>query len=84
MEDFDKLIADLKQKRDELRVQLELGSMELRDEVKEEWAEFEHKLKTFSAKAELEETREEIAEELGELAEDIKRGISRIRDALRD
>ncbi len=84
MEDFDRLIADLKQKRDELRVQLELGSMELRDEIKEEWDEFEHKMRNFSAKAELEETREEISEELGELAEDLKRGFARIRDALKD
>ncbi|MDX1481801.1 MAG: hypothetical protein R3315_09005 [Woeseiaceae bacterium] len=82
--DFDDVVSDLKRKRDELRVQLNLGKRELQDEVDEEWREFQTKLKDFSAKAELKETRDEIGEELSELAEDLKRGYRRIRDALKD
>lgn len=84
MKDFDQIIADLKRERDELRVQLELGSMELRDELKEEWEEFQRDFSNFSAKAEIQEAREEIEEELGELADDIKRGFAKIRDKLKD
>ncbi len=82
--DLDDLIADLKQKRDELRVQMNLGSRELRDEIDEEWEEFQQKVRNFSAKAEIAETQEEISEELGELAEDIKRGFDRLMKALKD
>ncbi len=86
--DLDDLIADLKQKRDELRVQMNLGSRELRDEIDEEWEEFQHKIRNFSAKAEIAEAREEISEEineeLGELADDIKRGCDRLMKALKD
>ncbi len=82
--DLDELITDLKQKRDELRVQMNLGSRELRDEVEEEWDELQQKLKNFSAKAELAETREEISEELGELADDLKRGFERLTSAFKD
>ena len=82
--DFDDVLSELKQKRDELRVQLNLGKREMQDEIDEEWREFQAKLKDFSAKAELRETRDEIGEELGELAEDLKRGYRRIRDALKD
>ena len=81
---LDELIADLKQKRDELRVQMNLGSMELRDEVGEEWEEFQHKLRNFDARAELEDAREEISEELGELADDIKEGFENLKKAISD
>lgn len=82
--DFDDVLSELKQKRDELRVQLNLGKREMQDEIDEEWREFQAKFRDFSAKAELKETRDEIGEELGELAEDLKRGYRRIRDALKD
>ena len=81
---LDELIADLKQKRDELRVQMNLGSMELRDEVGEEWEEVQHKLRNFDARAELEDAREEISEELGELADDIKEGFEKLKKAISD
>jgi chromosome segregation ATPase len=81
---LDDLITDLKQQRDELRVQINLGSRELRDEIDEEWEEFQQKIKNFSAKAEIAETRDEISEELGELADDIKRGFDRLMKAVKD
>ena len=81
---LDELVADLKQKRDELRVQMNLGSRELRDEVEEEWAEFQHKLRNFDTKAELEEVREEISEELAELADELKEGFERLKNTFKD
>ena len=47
MSDYDDLIEDLKQKRDELRVQMHLASKEL----KEEWDDLEQKMEEFSGKA---------------------------------
>ena len=45
MADLDDIIEDLKQKRDELRVQIHLASKE----VKDEWEELEEKMNDFSA-----------------------------------
>ena len=47
MTDFDDMIDELKQKRDELRVQMHLASKE----VKDEWNELEEKMEDFSGKA---------------------------------
>ena len=49
MGEFDDLVADLKQKRDELRLQIHLASKE----AQEEWEELEEKMQEFSSKAEL-------------------------------
>ena len=81
---IDELLADLKQKRDEIRVQINLGSMELRDEVNEEWEEFQQKLRRFDARAELADAREEMNEELKELADDIREGFEKLKKTLSD
>ncbi|MEO1204132.1 MAG: hypothetical protein AAFX10_15620 [Pseudomonadota bacterium] len=80
MSDFDDLIEDLKQKRDELRVQINLASRE----VKDEWEELESRSRKFLAKAELERTGEGVGDALGELGEELKKGYQRIRDAIKD
>lgn len=87
MTNFDELIAELKQKRDELRLKIHLGSKE----VKEEWDELEEKLDEFSVKAKqfaneakLKETGEGLGDALGKLGEELKLGYKRIRDALKD
>lgn len=80
MSDFDDLIEDLKQKRDELRVQINLASRE----VKDEWEELESRSRKFLAKAELERTGEGVGEALGELGEELKKGYQRLRDAIKD
>ena len=46
MSDFDDIIEELKQKRDELRLQVYLASKE----IKEEWDELEKKMEDFSGK----------------------------------
>lgn len=80
MSDFDDLIDDLKQKRDELRVQMNLASREL----KEEWEELEGRSRDFLARAEIERTGEGISDALGELGEELKKGYQRIRKAMKD
>jgi len=87
MADIDEILEDLKQKRDELRVQIHLASKE----VKDEWEELEEKMEDFSGKArqfagdaKLKETGAGIGEALGQLGSELKRGYERIRNAIGD
>ena len=87
MADIDEIIEELKQKRDEIRVQINLASKE----VKDEWEELEEKMEEFSGKAkqfaddaELKKTGAGIGDALGQLGSELKHGYDRIRDALRD
>ena len=87
MADIDELLEELKQKRDELRVQIHLASKE----VKDEWEDFEKKMEDFSGKAkqftkdaEFKETGAGLGEALGTLGHELKRGYERVRDALKD
>lgn len=87
MADFDELLEELRQKRDELRVQLHLASREARDE----WEELEDKMEEFSGKAKqfagdagIRETGEGLGRALGQLGNEIKLGYERIRKAIRD
>jgi cytochrome c556 len=87
MADIDEIIEELKQKRDEIRVQINLASKE----VKEEWEELEEKMEDFAGKAKqfsddakLKETGEGIGDAFGQLGGELKRGYDRIREALRD
>jgi vacuolar-type H+-ATPase subunit D/Vma8 len=80
MSDFDDLIADLKQKRDELRLKIHLASRE----AQEEWQELEEKMQEFSSRAELGRTSEGIGDALGKVGEELKLGYQRIRDAIKE
>jgi len=78
MTDFDDLIEELKQKRDELRVQINLGSREAKDE----WEELEEKMDDFLARAEFRKTGEDVGDALGKLGEEIKLGYKRLWRAI--
>ena len=87
MADLDDIIAELKQRRDELRVQMHLASKELKDE----WEELEDKMQEFSGKAKqfadeagIQETGEGLGDALKNLGNEIRLGYERIRDALKD
>ena len=87
MADFDEMLEELKQKRDEVRLQMHLASKE----IKEEWDELEDKMEDFSAKAkqfandaELKKTGSGIGGALGQLGSELKQGYKRIREALSD
>jgi chromosome segregation ATPase len=84
---FEEMLEDLKQKRDEIRVQLHLASKE----VKEEWEELEEKMEEFSDKAKrfasdakLKETGSGLGDALGKLGHELKLGYERLRDAIKD
>lgn len=86
MSEIDELIQELKQKRDELRLQIHLASKE----VKEEWQELEEKMDEFSGKAKrfasdakLRETGEGLGEALARVGQEIKLGYARIKKALK-
>lgn len=80
MADIEKLVEELKQKRDELRVQMHLASKEVQDE----WDEFEDKWEDFSRKANLEATGEGLGDAMEKLGHELKLGYQRLRDALKD
>ena len=87
MADIDEIFEELKQKRDELRVQVNLASKEIKeewDELEEKMEEFSGKAKQFADEAKLKETGEGIGDALGQLGGEIKRGYERIREAMRD
>ena len=87
MADFDDIIEELKQKRDELRVQIHLASKEIRDEwedLEQKMEEFSGKARQFSDDAKLKESGAGIGDALAQLGSELKRGYQRIRDALQD
>jgi len=80
MNRFDDLIADLQQKRDELRVQIHLASKDIQDD----WEELEDKMEDIAEKAGLEETSEGIGDAIELLGDELKNGYQRIRDAIKE
>ena len=87
MDDFNELIEELKQKRDELRVQMNLASKELKDEwdeLEEKMEEFTDRAKRFADDAQVKETGAGIAGALGDLGKEIKLGYDRIWKAIKD
>ena len=79
MADFDKMLQDLKEKRDELRVRIHLASRELQDE----WQELEQKMEDFSRRARLKESGSAVGKALGVLGTELKSGYQRIHRALK-
>ncbi len=87
MTDIDKILQELRQKRDEIRLQIHLGSKEAKDE----WEELEKKMddfsgraRKFSSDAKLHETGEGVGDALGRLGNELKLGFERVRKAIRD
>ena len=78
MVDISKIAEELKQKRDELKLQIHLGSKE----AQQEWEKLEAKWDDFSAKAKLEESAESVGSALGLLGDELKQGYDRLKKAL--
>jgi hypothetical protein len=78
MSEVEKMLAVLKQKRDELEVQTRLGSME----GKQQWEELEKQWNDFAAKAEVEKTTEGVSDALNRLGNELKNGYERLKKAL--
>jgi hypothetical protein len=78
-----KAFARLRQERDELRVQVELGKAEFRDE----WEELEHKFENLEARVsgatkEARESSEEVGAAFGILADELGQAYRNIRARL--
>ena len=87
MSDLEALVADLKQKREEIRVQINLASREIKDEWKdleEKMDEFSGKVSQFAGDAQLKETGQGLGDALGQVGQELKRGYERIRDAIKE
>ena len=78
MSQISDLVAELKQKRDELELQIHLGSQE----AKQEWEELEAKWTDFFEKAKLEESAEGVGSAVNLLSEELKQGYERLKKAL--
>ncbi|EQB12986.1 MULTISPECIES: hypothetical protein [Sphingobium] len=78
MSKIDELKSDLSRLRDEAKVQVELGKMELR----EEWNELEAKWNHFVAEARLQESKEQVKASLAALAEELRKAYQRLKSAL--
>ena len=80
---IDKLIEDLKRQRDELRLQMHLGTLEL----KNEWNKWDGKLAELTDQARpvrtaVGESAEEVWQAVKHVGTEIKEGFDRIRKAL--
>ena len=74
---------DLRQARDELRVQMHLAKADARDEwdkLERKWDDFEQKMDKVEDAAE--DSAEDVGNALSALGEEIKSGYQRIRDAM--
>lgn len=79
MNDMNKIMADLKRQRDELRLQMHLASKEAKDE----WEELEEKMEDFSTKMKLKETGSGVGKALGQLGHELKLGYDRVRKGIK-
>ncbi len=76
-------VEDLKQQRDELRLQMHLFKAEAKDEwgeLEKQWVSLESRLKTASDKAFV--ASKDVATTLGVIAEEVGDAYRRIRDRL--
>lgn len=80
MDDFNEIIEHLKQRRDEIRVQMHLASKE----VKDDWEQLEEKMEDFTKRAKLGETGSGVGDAMGQLGQELKKGYERVRDAIKE
>ncbi len=79
-EELEKLLHDLAQQRDELRLKMHLAKAEARDEWEKLERQWEHvRAKLPQARATVGESAKEIAAAAALVAEEIKRGYDRLR-----
>ena len=80
---FDRLVEDLKQMRDELKVQMHLAAADARDEwneVEKKWEHLRARLDVVGKAAET--SAEEVGDALEVVAQEIKKSYERIRSLL--
>lgn len=78
MQDFNKLMDDLKRTHDEIRLKVHLATKDLQDE----WSELERRWQSFQKNAELERSTKEVNKALRALGVELKTAFARIRSAV--
>lgn len=78
MQTLDKIIADLKQARDEARLKAHLGSMDVQNELQK----LEQRWQDFEAKAQLERSTKDVGAAFSLLASELKSAYDRITKAV--
>ncbi len=80
---LDKLVSELKQQRDELRLQMHLASMEARDEYERLSGKYDELSDQYEPVSDaVEETAENLLSALSLAAGELKVGFQRVRKAL--
>jgi len=77
MNDFDELVANMQQKRDEMKLQLHLASKE----AEEEWDGMVTEWDKFLSAAQFQKSTEEVGEAARELGLRMKNAFDRMKDA---
>ena len=80
MSEYDRILEQLKQKRDEIKLQMHLASKEVSDD----WQGLERKMKHFAEKAELQRSGEGVGDAMRLLGRELKDGYERVRRALKN
>lgn len=78
MSKIEEIIADLATKRDELALQVKLGSME----AKQEWEALEAKYQELVSKAKIEATAADVEGALEQLGKELENGYQKIKSSL--
>lgn len=78
MSKIEEIIADLATKRDELALQVKLGSME----AKQEWEALEAKYQELVSKAKIEATAADVEGALEQLGKELENGYQKMKSAL--
>lgn len=78
MQNFDRLVAELKELRDQARVKAHLGAME----AKGEWQKLESKWENFEARAKLDRSAKDVGAALDLLGAELKAAYERIAKAV--
>jgi aminoglycoside phosphotransferase family enzyme len=80
MSEHDRILEQLKRRRDELKLQMHLAGKDVSDD----WQGLERKLKHFAEKAELQRSGDEVGNAVRSLGRELKDGYERVRRALKD
>lgn len=78
MADFQRIIDDVKQARDEARLKIHLASKDLQDE----WHELEKRLTNFETKAQIDRSAKDVGAALSILGSELKTAYQRLSKAL--
>lgn len=79
VKDFDQLLEEIKQKRDELALKIHLGSKD----AQAQWSALETTWETFAAEARLHQRASDITAAAASLGSELKAGYEGIKKALR-